>query len=278
MSAHSKTCKRTHRMKSTGHRASRQPAARRLTFRQPRVEHLEERMLLSISNLVYVPTPHDLYVADSTLSGPAAGQPLDVAMRYLTANAPQLGLTADDVQGAVVTDQYADADTGVTHLYLRQTLNDLQVVNANMNVNVLRDGSILSVNSTFVPELQAATSATSGPLTVHSLATTPTLTAAAAVQRAADYVGLAYTSPPLVSSIQAAMPDIGIGPSAVLSSKQLSLDPIPAKLYYVATSDGARLAWDVVLRTPDKEHWYDVSIDGQTGQSLLLSDWVDHAS
>lgn len=47
-------------------------------------------------------------------------------------------------------DYYTDEDTGITHVYFTQTLNGLDVENAQANVNIKRDGSILSVGSSFV--------------------------------------------------------------------------------------------------------------------------------
>lgn len=49
-------------------------------------------------------------------------------------------------------DHYTDEDSGITHVYFTQTVNGLDVENAQANVNVKRDGSILSVGSSFVTE------------------------------------------------------------------------------------------------------------------------------
>jgi len=32
------------------------------------------------------------------------------------------------------------------------------------------------------------------------------------------------------------------------------------------------------LRTPDNQHWYDLSVDAQSGAALQSYDWTDHAS
>lgn len=49
-------------------------------------------------------------------------------------------------------DDYTDVDTGITHVYFTQTLNGLDIENAQANVNIKRDGSILSVGLSFVTE------------------------------------------------------------------------------------------------------------------------------
>ena len=71
-------------------------------------------------------------------------------MNYLTSNADKLGLSAADVTQSIVTDQYTDSNSGMTHIYLRQALHDLPVNNANLNINVAADGRILNVGSEFV--------------------------------------------------------------------------------------------------------------------------------
>lgn len=40
-------------------------------------------------------------------------------------------------------DSYTDANTGVTHVYIRQHVHGLEVINADMNVNV-KDGQVVS--------------------------------------------------------------------------------------------------------------------------------------
>src|SRR6476620_1921133 len=74
------------------------------------------------------------------LTGPNAGNPIDIALAYITANKAQLGLTAADISAMAVTDQYTDKDVGTTHIYLRQTQAGIQVYNGNINVNVARNG------------------------------------------------------------------------------------------------------------------------------------------
>ena len=66
-----------------------------------RFEQLEDRCLLSlVSGLapasLYLPSQHDLWVPQDYLTGPTPGQPLQLAMSYLTAHAADLGVTPVD--------------------------------------------------------------------------------------------------------------------------------------------------------------------------------------
>ena len=73
----------------------------------------------------------------------AAGSPQEIALQHLKEIAP----------GAEVRlrpDHYTDEDTGIWHGYYTQTLNGIDVKNAQANVNVNRDGSILSSGSSLL--------------------------------------------------------------------------------------------------------------------------------
>jgi hypothetical protein len=238
----------------------------------PSLEPLEERALLNavaIGELPgsYLPPKVDLFQPGGYLTGPASGAPRDVAMAYLTSHAGEFGLSASDILHSVVTDQYSDTDSGMTHIYLCQQLNGIPVVNANMNVNVAADGRILSVGGGFVPGLSLLENST-------AVASQPVLSAAEAFGRSVGALGLMASS----ASVKVTATSGDLLQSTTLSSSALSLDPIPAKLQYVATASGIDLTWDYVLRTPDGEHWYELNADSSTGAALLCSDWVDHAS
>ena len=65
----------------------------------------------------------------------------------------------------------------------------------------------------------------------------------------------------------------------VFSAPELSLDPITASLHYIPTEDGGvALSWQMVVRTADGDHWYDLSIADGTGEMNFLSDWVNDAT
>src|SRR5258707_9756348 len=85
------------------------------------LEILEDRTLLNGDP--YLPPVYMLTNPTGLLSGPAAGQPLDIARTYLSDHAADFGLSPDDLSDSVVTSQYSDDDTGITHVYLRQRVN-----------------------------------------------------------------------------------------------------------------------------------------------------------
>jgi len=79
--------------------------------------------------------------------------PSGIALNWLESHAGAFGLGAADVRGAIVTDRYADAASGQTYVYLRQTLHGLPVAYADMTVALRRDGHIVSADGNFVAGL-----------------------------------------------------------------------------------------------------------------------------
>src|SRR5215470_1476036 len=104
---------------------------------RPFVENLEARVVLTAP---YLPPSHMLVNPTGLLTGPAQGQPLDIALDYLDAHAADFGLTAADLTDPAVTDQYTDSDTGITHIYLRQRVNGLEVAYADLDVSLTSAG------------------------------------------------------------------------------------------------------------------------------------------
>src|SRR5262245_35398969 len=229
------------------------------------LERLEDRTLLS--GTPYLPPTYMLINRAGLLSGPAQGQPLDIAMSYLTAHAASLGMTPADLQNPVVTDQYRDPDTGITHIYLRQTVDDLEVQYAELNIHLTAGGEVIAAGGGFVPAL-------SSWLAAHP-ASAPALSATEAARVAAVRLGLTLNEEPALVSPEQNNPER----NAVVSAPTLSLDNITTRLHYVPTEDGgAALAWQLIVRTPDGQHWYDLSIDASSGSMVAQNDWVEHAS
>lgn len=233
------------------------------------LEQLETRTLLAaavapVVEASFLPTSQFLFKRGSFLTKRAHGAPLDIALQYLRNNARTLGITAADVEHPIVTDLYTDSDSGTTHIYLRQRYNGLPVANADLSVTVLRDGRILSVGGAFISGLGAQA----------AVAIAPAIGAADALAEAAKNLQLRFDG--RVQLISEARDSQS---STVLSARSLSLDDIPARLQYVPTGDGSvELAWNLALRVPGGDHWYDTNVSARDGSNLFTADWTDHAA
>jgi hypothetical protein len=267
-------------------RRNRKPRSHRSEKgRRIAIEQLEDRCLLSIASGIaqdafYLPQQHNLSMLGGYLSAPASGTALDIAMEYLTSHAADLGVTAADILSSTVTDEYFSSDINVTHIYLRQELNGIAIANATMNVNVTSDGRVLSVGGGFVSGIayNSSLALQSSSSTTSSVSLTqPKLSAAEALLLTGQALGVPASEATLRAASASASSACNTQATSFTDST-LSLDPIPVELAYVATSDGLKLTWDIVIRTTDNQHWYDINVDSDNGQIRLACDWVNDAS
>lgn len=212
----------------------------------------------------YLPTQYRLAGAGEFLTGPAAGDPFQIASDYLVSHAAELGLSASDLVSFVVSSQYTDQPSGITHIYLQQTHDGLEVMNADLSINVTARGEIINVSSTFISDPEVADS-----LTPQFLIGAPQ-----AFAEFSDDMGLGLLSTPQIVSIDSESPDL----ETVLAASGVALEDVQAKLVYVPTADGLELAWRLNVQTLDQAHWYDAFVDADSGESIYTDDWVGHAS
>lgn len=185
--------------------------------------------------------------------------PVQIAIDHVQENHESFGVGAADLADLTVTDSYRSNHTGVTHVYLRQTVKSLEVARTTTTVNVMPDGSILSVGSRFISDIAAKASGS------------VRLTSLQAVIRAARHLGLTSKSFPELTTTRSSA-DM----QSEISWAGISISPIPAALRYYPTADGAlRLAWELEIQEPSEQHWWQIAIDAETGRLLSKVDYVD---
>jgi len=94
------------------------------------------------------------------LTRPAGGRPADVSKDYIRQHGNDADLTAEDVADVVVTSETRSRHTGITHVYLRQRVDGLEVFGADSNFNVGPDGAVLSFGTSFLPEIRESVNRT----------------------------------------------------------------------------------------------------------------------
>ncbi|HYN39645.1 MAG TPA: M36 family metallopeptidase, partial [Rhodospirillales bacterium] len=186
----------------------------------------------------------------------------------LAARAGELGLLADDVADFAVTDLYASRHNGLTHVYLRQRVNGLEVAGSEMNYSLKRSGEVFTRVGTFVPNVAARAAET---------AREPTLTADEAVLAAASALGLAE-----VDRLDLLSSPGGADRAAVLANPEVSEVPIPARLRYyrLPASDSLRLVWNLSIKVPagyGSSDWWDLEVDATTGAIVGRANWTADA-
>ncbi len=192
------------------------------------------------------------------LSMPASGEPMAIAMDFVQRNLGALGLEASDLEGYTVANVVFSKVTGATRIYLQQRYQGVPVYNAQLQINVNRDGRIISVNNSFMAGVQRA---------ARSLK--PRMQMPAAVGEALKFSGMKMPAPGVVSA------SAGVLQRTRVANAGISLEPIDGSLMLLPVRPGeARLVWNFQIHTLDKQHMWDLTVDADTGQVWTRFDWV----
>ncbi|WP_254625171.1 M36 family metallopeptidase [Myxococcus sp. CA051A] len=193
------------------------------------------------------------------LSGRSSGDALAIGLSFVQSQRELLGLELTDLANLEVTDRVYSRQSGVTHLYLRQTHQGLPLYNGQLQINVDGEGRVVSVHSDFLPSLARAVPSTQ-----------PRLDAAAAVSGAARHLGLKPLTAP-----RALEKDTGPRQRTRVEQSGVSTEPIEAQLALLPVNQGdARLVWNFQVHTPDRRHVYDLTVDATTGEVWTRFDWI----
>ena len=194
------------------------------------------------------------------------GDALDLALAYVAENLPLLGLEAHDLATLEVTDRVYSRVSGATHLYLRQTWGGLPVLDAQLHVNINREGRVVSVNNALLPDLEEAVADA-----------VPRVSAVEAVLAAARRSGLGASSS-RVSSVSVLESATGPRQRTVLEALALSHRDVTAELAWLPIRRSeARLVWSFQLALPGRDHAWDFTVDAHTGEIWTRVDWVSAA-
>jgi extracellular elastinolytic metalloproteinase len=191
------------------------------------------------------------------LTGPADGEPSELAVDHLTSEAATYGLDASDVAELTVRSVTQSRESAASHVNINQQLDGLEVFGADLTVTVAADGSIAFVGGTGVSGIaeQPGGAAELDPV--------------AAVEAAADALDLDEPD-------DARVVRRPTGPAAetVIAAPSISDSPIPAKLGWQPVDSTLRLAWQLVIDDASDVHLWNATVDATTGELLDVDDWT----
>lgn len=231
------------------------------------LEMLEDRVLLHGGESpvsLYLPPQHRLSNSTALLTHPMAGDPLQIALNYLHDHSAELALSPPELADAIVTSRYTDDPDGTTYIYLRQTHDGLEVMNADLSIGISGRGEVIYVASSFVAH----------PHVVAGSSERYLISAPQAYAALSDDLGLGLQSTPQIIRIESQTPTS----VTLLTANGAAPAEVPAKLVYIPTSDGLELAWRFSFQTPDLEHWYDGFVNASTGETVHVNDRAAHAA
>jgi len=199
----------------------------------------------------------------SFLTAPTTGDQRTIALDYLTAVRPSLGLTEADLADMVVRDDYETRDVGMRHLVLRQHHAGIPVFNGDISINIARDGSIINLHNGFVADI-----ASNG-----ALLRAPRIAPVDALINAAKDRGIKASGAPSMSRHEG-----GTTAAQTWDWPSVSADPIPLQLMFQPSEDrrSARLVWDLVIRETRGSAWWSMRVDATSGEVVDVASWIAH--
>jgi len=190
--------------------------------------------------------------------------PRDIALTFAK---KQFNLKEGDY---VVKRAYQTTHNGITHVYLRQLMQGTEVANSDMNINVDKQGNILSYGSTFLPITNDVLSKSKTWTAGNTRFVTPTQ----ALKTLADHI----KAPLEVGAVKEhAANTEGTRPSYKLEGVSFARDAVTAEQAYVQNAQGVLVAtWRI--NVPMEDNWFDAQVSADGSKVLQLNDWVAESS
>lgn len=185
----------------------------------------------------------------------------DMVHRALSQSGTDKTLSADDLNFEL-TDFYSNSKNGIQHIYLRQTLNGLEVIGTESSIHVSKTGKVASVSNKFLNSIQKRGSQSPA---------SPQIDAVQAVSSAAMQLGYHPTK-----GFSVVSQSFTADKKSMISDGGISLSDIPARLMYFADENGnISLVWDISIEAVSQTEWYNVRVDAKNGKIIDKVNWTN---
>jgi hypothetical protein len=191
------------------------------------------------------------------IMGTAMAQDFSMVVKnYLNNNRAQLSFQPEDIADPRISTHSFSKSMGLENVYVTQYHQGLEIFNSNSSF-AIKNGTVLNANLSFVTGISSKVNTTN-----------PSLSASAAVQKAASHLNLG-------SAVNLQVLETISPTEVIFSNGGISLENIPVKLGFQSTQDGRlKLAWDLSIYLLDASHYYSIKIDAVTGEMITVNDWV----
>ena len=244
---------------------------RKTSKRHRSFERLELRQLMAVdvnntsSAKNWVPEVEEIRLDPLASSSFQASSPSADWKKLLAPQASKLFQGGADAGSFRVTSARRDASIGATYVYLQETFNGLDVVNAYANLTVLDNGQVFNASSSFVPTSKFKNS-------VQSVVGVSPEQALANIAQEYGWEGLNLSQ---VS--RSAMVTSGKKVDTLRAPTLARVD-VPFESVYIPTPDGRLdIGWRLNVQASRGEAWLDATVSSTTGQVLHVADWSSDA-
>ncbi|KAF9585256.1 Fungalysin/Thermolysin Extracellular metalloproteinase 5 [Lunasporangiospora selenospora] len=214
----------------------------------------------------------------------------------------------------VVKNAYTSKHNGITHVYLRQLVDSLEVINGDINVNVDSDGNVISFGDSFYKGRGRRNP--DEPLSIKEWVERETETlreqgrqlSFGSWRRGRGLIPRQRNSPKVPDqssvispqdallsfarylNVEVARPeDIDIVSTNSLHSDKVEVvmtnvpltanGKVPVSQAYIQTEDGTlELVYDLQVQMKDTDNWFHVQVNANSGKVMQVVDWVSDAT
>jgi len=184
-----------------------------------------------------------------------AQQHFDQAIQHLT---DFKNYQSTDLSDVIVSDEYESSHNSMTHLYLKQRYQGIEILDAVTNFNI-KEGEIIRAKGAFVSNIEEK---------VNTLS--PKISASEALRIVIDAHDVQGVIPEIISISDAS------DQAVLFASGEIALEDIKTRLVYVQEKNVLKLCWEIGLYEKSGNHYWQTIIDTQTGVVLKEYDHVLH--
>lgn len=188
----------------------------------------------------------------TSLTGPNQGSHVDIAMQFLVSKREMLQLSPSDVQDIELAQNVVNNATGGSHVHFSQNYNGLEIYNARSNVNVARDGSVISGYSNFYPKLDEIASG-DALIDEHG-----------AISAIAEHLGLSLEGRLTLLSSSSEADRAGVMSRGNIAERDIKIRLV----YQPVNGKKLRMAWHVEIDVTGAPDFWAISVDAENGQVL----------
>jgi extracellular elastinolytic metalloproteinase len=186
-----------------------------------------------------------------------------IAINYIRDHPALFELNSGDVADVRLIDENTDDKTGISHVYLSQFYNGINVYNAVAGIHINSHNEVVYSNSTF-----------QGNLTQKVKTAVPSLSAGTSAAKAFQHLNIPVTKS-LVHVIST--PDKPYQPNEYRFAKNgIALQDISSELMWLASEITGQidLVWKVNIYKTDARDWWNVFVDAKTGDIISKNNLV----
>ncbi|KAF9353590.1 Fungalysin/Thermolysin Extracellular metalloproteinase 5 [Mortierella sp. NVP85] len=235
----------------------------------------------------------------------AAENPTKVATDFV-----EKRLTSSDY---IIKNAYTSKHNGVTHVYLRQVVDGLEVINGDINVNVDRSGNVISYGDSFYKGSQDADAFMNQPKSIRdwirqesesildqgrqlafghknrrgssrrgnqrSFQNEATLSPQAAFLSFAKYLNVEIDRPEEMDIMTSYSLNSDKAEVVLTNCPLTANGQVPVDQAYIQTEDGLlEPVYDFQVKMKDTDNWFHVQVHAESGEIMQLVDWVADAT